>query len=191
MRNRLIGFMHDTGIYDRVIAGLGKLVDEDKIQCIIIIMDEWRITVNNKSTTRHGCCKYNKKEIELHFLLLKEGNEADRDQTFVHEIAHVIAPLIYGNHIRGHGREWKNVMRCFGARPDRTSSHESMNEFKMQKARIIYACNKCEQEFPAQRRKKYPPEQYTHKGCGGTMYLKHNRVTGYRSTQTTKEVTAF
>lgn len=179
---KLTDFMDEIGITNQIIAGLGKLVNEDKALDILETMDDWRVVTNHRSTTRHGQCRYRTKELELHAMLHKPGNEAARDRVTIHEIAHVVAPLVYGQFIKGHGREWKHIMRCFGASPDRCcSSNDEMNQFKLKKAKIIYACSRCEREFPAQRKKKYGLEHYIHKRCGGHLYLKENRVTGYRA----------
>jgi len=178
---RLTDFADEIGITNRIITGLAKLVSEDKALDILETMDEWRVVINYRTTTRHGQCRYRTKEVELHCHLMKPGSEEGRIQTTIHEIAHVVVPLIYGKYVKGHGREWKHVMKAFGAEPKRCSSHESMNEFKMNKAKLVYACKNCETEFPAQRRKKHPPETYIHRNCGGRLYLKQNRVTGYKA----------
>ena len=46
---------------------------------------------------------------------------------------------------------------------------------KPRKANLMYACQKCEYEFPAQRTKKYAPNMYSHKRCGGKLYLKRDK----------------
>ncbi len=183
MKTKLTDVMDEFGVTDCIIAGLGRLVDEEKALDILEMLDKWRVVINRRSTTRHGQCDYNKKQIEIHITALKEGNEAARDQTIVHEIAHAIVPLIYGHGVRGHGREWKRVMQMFGASPDRCGGNDEMKAFKMDRAKIIYGCTSCDVELPAQRKKKHPPETYIHKKCGGHLYLKHDRVTGYRAPQ--------
>ncbi len=178
---KLTDFMDDTGVTNAIYAGLMKLVDEDKALDILEIMDGWRVVINYRSTTRHGQCSYTKKQIELHNHLMKPGSEEGRKQTTIHEIAHMVTRQVYGPMVKSHGKEWKHVMKCFGARPDRCTSHEGMKDFRMQKAKIIYGCTRCDAEMPAMRKKKHPPENYTHNRCGGKLYVKENRVTGYRA----------
>lgn len=39
------------------------------------------------------------------------------EEVLVHELAHIIAPLLYGNKAENHGKYWKAVMREFGFNP--------------------------------------------------------------------------
>lgn len=137
--------------------------------------------VRNNVTSRTGQISCHKKTIELHVELLREGREADRDHTLLHETAHLIIGLIYPESlkrhsiIKAHGREWKMVMRHLGAESNRCGNHDFMTEVRAKKAKLMYACQRCETECPAQKRKKYPAERYSHKGCGGTLYLKRDQ----------------
>lgn len=134
--------------------------------------------VSNNVTTRTGQISYRKRTIEIHEELLRPGREASRDHTLLHETAHLIIGLIYPesmkrhSRIKAHGREWKAVMRHLGCGTERCGNHEFMTEHRAKKANLMYACQRCEYEFPAMRRKKYPPETYRHKGCRGGLYLK-------------------
>ncbi len=141
--------------------------------------------VSNNVTTRTGQIDYRKKTIELHEELLRPGREDSRDHTLLHEVAHLIIGLVYPESLRrrstvkSHGYEWKAVMRHLGCRPDRCGSHDFMQDVRKAKAKLMYSCTNCELEIPAQRRKKYAPERYTHKGCGGSLYLKSERGRSY------------
>ena len=140
--------------------------------------------VRNTVTSRTGQISYTKKLIELHAELLVAGREEERDQTLLHETAHLIVALLYPeskrrhSRIKSHGREWKIVMRKLGCQPDRCSNHEFMKEHCAKKAKLTYACQHCGEEFHAQRRWKI--ERKYHPPCGkrvGKLYLKRD-VTG-------------
>ncbi len=141
--------------------------------------------VSNNVTTRTGQLSYSKKTVELHEELLRPGREASRDHTLLHETAHLIIGLIYPesqfrySSTKSHGPEWKAVMRHMGCRPDTCSKHDFMQDVRKAKAKLMYACQRCECEFPAMRRKKHAPERYRHKGCGGSLYLKSERGRSY------------
>ena len=169
----LTQYINKTDISGQIIDGLSRLVNDNKAAEILQTFDQWRVVINRRTTTRHGRCSYKNKEVELHVHLLGVGNEESRNQTLIHEISHVVVDLIWGyRNVRPHGKEWKHTMVAFGLQPNRCSSHESMNEFKMKKAKYIYACEKCEAKFPAMRKKKYEASRYKHNGCGGKLYLK-------------------
>ncbi len=141
--------------------------------------------VSNNVTSRTGQLSYSKKTVELHEELLRPGREANRDHTLLHETAHLIIGLIYPESLfrhsstKSHGPEWKAVMRHMGCRTDRCGSHDFMQDVYKAKAKLMYACKRCEHEFPAMRRKKHAPDNYKHKGCGGGLYLKSERGRSY------------
>lgn len=175
---KLTKYMKDAGVADCVDRGLDRLdiLSETQKAKILRDLETWKFVINRRATTRHGQTRYLDREVELHVHLLGEGNEDARNQTLLHEIAHIVADLIWDRGcIRAHGKEWKRVMHAFGANPERTSSHASMMEFQLKKANYIYACERCGHDFPAQRKKKYAPSNYVHKRCGGRLYLKENR----------------
>jgi SprT protein len=51
--------------------------------------------------------------------LLGRHGEDFLARTVPHEVAHVIAFLLHGNHIQPHGPEWQAMMHIFGAPPSR------------------------------------------------------------------------
>ena len=135
--------------------------------------------VRNNITSRTGQIHHRKKRVELHVELLREGREEHRDQTLLHETAHLIVALLYPesrfrhSRIKSHGVEWKIVMRHLGCRTDRCSDHDFINEYCAKKAKLMYACKRCEHEFPAQKRWKNVDRKY-HPKCGGHLYLKRD-----------------
>lgn len=134
--------------------------------------------VQNAVTSRSGQISYSKKQVELHNELLRSGRELARDQTLLHETAHLIVHLTFTrqpfNRPKPHGPEWQAVMRHLGCKPNRCSNHDFLHDARAKKAKLMYACQRCEFEFPAQRRKKQPAESYYHKRCQGKLYLKRD-----------------
>ena len=168
-----------------VLVGLEKLSNEEKALDIWETLEEkWRFKVNHKVTRRIGQCRYPNPfgrrprmfgEIEIHGLLMEEGREETRDKTILHEVAHAV------NKIMGtedhHGPNWKRIMRAFGLKPERCNTDTEISallrEKKVANSKYMYACQRCEHEFPAMRKKKYAPERYNHKKpCRGKLYLK-------------------
>jgi predicted SprT family Zn-dependent metalloprotease len=64
--------------------------------------------------------------MHLHEAALLEYSENYIEETVVHEFAHLVQDLVWGE-TRSHGREWKNVMKSFGAKPDRCHSMDLSN----------------------------------------------------------------
>ncbi len=194
---QLIQMLTDTGHLDTVNAGIEKaarmLIDRSStkeeltwaqhtaVEQVKESLAKYRVVANHRAQGRSGLCSLSKKTIELHGKLFEEGREGPRDSTLLHEVAHAIT-YILTPHAKGHGAEWKAVMRCLGRPARRTTNTDDYDysfiaESRKKAAKLIYACQKCELELPAQRKKKYPVEVYTHTGCGGKLYLKENRVT--------------
>lgn len=171
-----------------VLAGLEKLSNEDRaLEIYGKLETEWRFVLNHRVTSRTGLCRYPNPfgfrrrrmfgEIEIHGLLMKEGREATRDNTILHEVAHAVNKMLFGTN-DNHGPNWKRIMRAFGLAPERCNTDRELSEElqakRSTKTRLMYACQRCEHEFPAMRRKKYPAEKYTHKRCGGKLYLQRD-----------------
>lgn len=182
----LESYLDECGFTSRVINTLDHFAKTRKLDAgeLFETFSKYRM-VRNDVTTRTGQIDYRKKQIELHTELLRPGREEHRDDTLLHETAHLIIALVYPesmlchSRIKSHGREWKAVMRHLGCRPDRVGNHDFMKEHRAKKAKLMYACQRCEHEFPAMRRKKHAPEKYHHKHCGGSLYLKSDHGRRY------------
>lgn len=179
---KLDDYLSFCGLLGRVINTLEHVAKQRNLDAseLFAEFNKYRM-VRNNVTSRTGQLRYDKKTIELHVELLRAGREDSRDHTLLHETAHLIIGLIYPESmkrhsiIKAHGREWKAVMRHLGCKTDRCGSHDFMAEHRAKKARLMYACQRCETECPAQKRKKYPAERYSHRGCGGTLYLQRDQ----------------
>ena len=182
----LESYLDECGYTSKVIDALDHFAPQRSMDAgdMFAEFSKYRM-VRNTVTSRSGQISYKKKQIELHAELLIAGREEERDQTLLHETAHLIIALLYPesrkrhSRIKSHGREWKIVMRRLGVPEDRCSDHDFMKEYCIKKAKIIYACQCCEIEIPAQRRWKNVDRKY-HPPCGkkaGRLYLKRD-VTG-------------
>lgn len=175
--------LEKAGVADRVKAGLEKLApaggNKTADEIWYILNTKWMFVVNGRPTRRSGQCRYPysknpKGFVEIHQCLLKPEHKENRNKTILHEVAHAVNPLIYGYNDK-HGRNWKRIMIAFGCEPKRTCTLEVSKELqslRQKKAKLVYACQSCEHEFPVQRKKKHPAHIYYHKRCGGRLYLK-------------------
>lgn len=75
------------------------------LECRIVLSDNMRSTA--------GRAKYRDNIIILNRRLLSD-NPHHIEQTFVHELAHIVSYSLYGNDGLGHGANWQGIMRKFG-----------------------------------------------------------------------------
>lgn len=186
------------GLDKTVLDGLAELTNSEKVQEIWETLgSQWFFTTNDRVVSRLGQCRYPTKGgfrcnrngrlvkitrrdhgvVEIHHLLIGKGNEQTRDETILHEVAHAVNKMIFEYNDK-HGPNWQKIMRAFKVPPSRCNTDENVSmllrEKKKAKINWIYACSKCEHKFPKIRRKKYPPENYSHTGCGGRLYLQQD-----------------
>lgn len=64
-------------------------------------------------------------QIRYNALLLEQNAERFLQRTVPHEVAHLVTYQLYGRRVRPHGREWRGVMRDFGADPTRCHSFDT------------------------------------------------------------------
>lgn len=89
------------------------------------------------------------KRILLHRELLKAGREGDRDATFLHECAHVLADRHHGLACR-HGPLWRSVMVALGETP--AVRHDIPYLSRRAHAAYVWACTACGESYPFLRR---------------------------------------
>ena len=132
-------------------ADLARFCEERIRQLQIFTEDHWEITMRDV-TLRYdlkgrtaGTANSYKDIIQINYILLKENTEHYIKQTLGHEYAHLITHRLYKlnkfyNRPTTHGRDWKNVMRHIGLKPDRCHNYDLTNvEIKRQK-RWKYYC---------------------------------------------------
>lgn len=111
------------GIEERVAAEAERLLKEHGL------WDQgWRY--RSSTTLRFvGYCYYYRKIIEVseHYLLKTDWKEIV--DVILHEIAHALAFLEYGEEGKGHGWYWKHTARRIGANPSSTT-HKAVSTAK-------------------------------------------------------------
>jgi SprT protein len=104
-------------------------------------------TIGRAAAFAHVWHKTRGMHININPVLLNENMEYIINQTVPHEVAHLVAYLIYGKQALGHGYEWRSVMSVFGLeairchRLDTTTIKKNRN-----RTRFNYTC-KCGSEF--------------------------------------------
>lgn len=79
--------------------------------------------------------------IRFNRILLKENGEAFIQQTIPHEVAHLVARTLHGQHIRPHGREWQQVMHFYGAEAKRCHQFDTARSVKRRLRQFDYHCS--------------------------------------------------
>jgi SprT protein len=89
--------------------------------------------------------------------------------TVPHEVAHYVTDQLYGLHnIRPHGREWQQVMRAFGVRPQATGNYDLTGVPVRRQRRFSYQCACREHQLSCVRHNKIQRRQmrYLCQLCG-------------------------
>ncbi len=89
------------------------------------------------------------KRIVLHAELLKDGRENERNATFLHECAHVLADRKYGRACK-HGPLWRATIVLLGELP--TAHHEIPYLSRAAHAAVIWVCTGCGETYPFVRK---------------------------------------
>jgi len=97
------------------------------------------ITLNNRMRSVSGRAK-GKIYINLNYRLFKKEENYDYlRQTYLHELAHLICHRKYKCK-KGHGKEWKSVMKILGADPKRCHKMD-VSELRIKRKRFSYKCS--------------------------------------------------
>jgi SprT protein len=102
--------------------------------------------------------------IELNAELLVPGREKERNDTFLHEVAHLIAGIK-----AQHGLAWKRAAMRLGAKPV-TCHNLPFLVAKAQPKRAVARCTRCGHTwFQARVVKRWRWETRIHRRCGGRL----------------------
>ena len=71
------------------------------------------VEISQRAKTLAGAAYTEQRRIVLNAQLLKAGREGDRNSTFLHECAHILADLTHGKACK-HGRPWREIMSLLG-----------------------------------------------------------------------------
>lgn len=179
--------LKEFDLYDRVMVGLQQLARNDShlIEMIDEIEYGWKFRINDRAL-RGGRCSFPSQKctygvVEINGILLQKSMASHRLQTMLHEVAHAINWILHRWEHDSHGPKWRRVMAALDCPPHVCTQGEfteAITRQKQERANYVYACQNCEQEFPAIRRKKRPAWAHYHAGshgCRGALYLKIER----------------
>ena len=107
------------------------------------------VVISRRARTLAGAAYANERRIVLNARLLEQGREVDRDSTFIHECAHVLADLAHKRPCR-HGASWREMMRLLGEVPN--VRHRIPYLSREANAKIIWGCINCAQAYHYVRR---------------------------------------
>ncbi len=103
-----------------------------------------RVEISRRAKTVAGKAYAAERRIVLNARLLVPGREADRDATFLHECAHVLADIRYRAHCR-HDWRWRRIMALLGEPPQ--VSHDIPYLSPQAHAVVVWACAQCGERF--------------------------------------------
>lgn len=121
------------------------------------------VEVSDRAKTVAGTAFTRERRIVLNAALLRIGREADRDATFLHECAHIIANL-HRRRDCGHGPAWREVMDALGEPAERCHSIRYLSP--KAHAVVTWLCRTCGQEYHFVRRPRRRPENCWCAHCG-------------------------
>lgn len=78
--------------------------------------------------------------IRYNALLLAENRDDFLKRTVPHEVAHIVARQLFGNRIKPHGGEWRQVMALFGAEASRCHDYDVSRASRRTLKRYPYRC---------------------------------------------------
>ncbi len=128
------------------------------------------VEVTRRAKTLAGRAYPRQGRIVLNAALLRRGREADRDATFLHECAHVIADVRYRRSC-GHDWRWRRVMDMLGLSAD--VCHDMTYLSPAAHAVVTWMCTNCGQPFHFVRAPRRRIEDCCCRRCGprrGRLY---------------------
>lgn len=117
-----------------------------------------------------GTANHRHYHVDFNPTYLNENTDHYIKQTVGHEVAHIIAHVEYGDHIRAHGQEWKNVMYVLGIPADRCHDYDATNisTRKRNVTKFEYTCGGCGELFLVgnkRHNRMLTGAIYSHSGC--------------------------
>ncbi|MBM3583256.1 MAG: SprT family zinc-dependent metalloprotease [Alphaproteobacteria bacterium] len=122
-----------------------------------------KVEASDRAKTVAGSAFMRERRIVLNAALFKPGREKDRNATFLHECAHIIANL-HKRRDCGHGIGWRGVMETLGEPADRCHSIRYLSP--KAHAIVTWQCRGCGQEYHFVRRPRRRPENCWCAKCG-------------------------
>ncbi|MBT6206019.1 MAG: hypothetical protein HOI34_20295, partial [Rhodospirillaceae bacterium] len=107
------------------------------------------VEADGRASVQAGKAWPSEQRIILHQELLKPGREEDRNATFLHECAHILADRHYGKACK-HGPLWRATIVMLGELP--VTHHEIPYLSRKAHASYIWTCQACGEEYPFVRK---------------------------------------
>lgn len=121
------------------------------------------VEISRRAKTLAGCAYTDERRVVLNAALLAPGREADRDSTFLHECAHLIADLATGRRCR-HGAKWREVMALLGEPAE--VRHDLPYLSRAAHAVVTWVCAHCGAEHHFVRKPKRRASDCYCRSCG-------------------------
>ena len=114
--------------------------------------------------------------INVNPILLNENVEYVVNQTVPHEVAHIVAYMVFGR-VKPHGLHWEVVMRAFGKQANRChqlnmATIQSLRSPRKETKMMKCLCPKCNATFSITKNKATKMAfgwTYIHTGCGSKL----------------------
>jgi SprT protein len=121
------------------------------------------VEISQRAKTLAGAAYTEQRRIVLNAQLLRAGREGDRDSTFLHECAHILADLTHGKACR-HGRPWREIMSLLGEPAEVGHRLEYLS--RKAHARISWVCVACGRKHYFVRKPRRRIEDCYCRRCG-------------------------
>ncbi len=143
---RQIGTVRELAERWGLAARLSRAADKgqafrEMLNCVVV--------VSRRARTLAGAAYTTERRIVLNERLLESGREEDRDATFLHECAHVLADLFHERPCR-HDACWRDMMLLLGEVPN--VRHRISYLSREANAKITWRCTGCAQAYHYVRR---------------------------------------
>ena len=126
-------------------------------------MLECGVEISRRAKTLAGAAYTEERRIVLNVALLEKGHESDRDATFLHECAHILADLFHGRSCK-HSEAWREIMKLLGEKP--AVRHELSYLSRAAHAVVTWQCENCDDEYHFVRRPRRRPSSCYCRVCG-------------------------
>ncbi len=124
------------------------------------------VEVSRRAKVSAGVAYVNERRIVLNAALFAPGREADRNATFLHECAHILADVRYQRNCR-HSAGWRRVMEMLGEPP---AAHHSIDYLShAAHAVLTWTCVGCGLDYHFVRTPRRRIEECHCRRCGPAL----------------------
>lgn len=131
-------------------AELVKQIEDKTLDCLLTLQDKLKITLSipviefKQIGRKAGYAYYNENKLVLNPDFFNNGHADEMiNDTLPHEIAHLVAVKKFGECGKGHGPNWKYVMRLLGLTPKRCHNYdlEGVKVRRRSESNFVYKCS--------------------------------------------------